>query len=412
MGLFGKRQAKGDSAEIPPEELENVRVMKDDLDELLRTKDPKSAPKLKAAPDMPSEAGISASNKEAKSDNPFLGGDVETGSAPDASSRHHIDSGNSMPEKTKSASSVSVSDSHISFEVMPGKADSSAPAPAPVTVSKKPSRSGKSGPKKSVIIIVAVSAFVLIAGAIASVFFLGSFGQPDTAPASPDPVANNEIPAVSEDIPSPDDSIVPSEASEDPSMTPRIDSPNYLHIDTETVTASDIVEAIRSAAEQVGDMPELSPVEFLVRDSNNNPVAFSRFAYLLGLSVSEDTLSMIDESFSLYLIPEGGSVRTAFFLKAKDASVLPSLMTRDEKSLPIMFGALLYGRVFPGDSPASFRDGSYGVLRTRFTVLDAVTGRSLDYAFLGDGLAIGTSKDSFRAVLGKVTQEGSGKSAY
>jgi hypothetical protein len=411
MGLFGNQHAKSVPVGILPEEFENVRVMKDDLDDLSRKKDPKSAPKSKVVPDMPSDAGISASNKEAKSDNPFLGGDVETGSALDASSNRHIASGNSIPEKSNVASIVSASDPHISFEAIPGKAAPPAP-PAPVTVLKKTSRSGKSGPKKSVIIIVVVSASVLIAGAIASVLFLGSSGQPDTVPASSDPIVNNEMPAVSEDIPSPDDSILPSEASEDPNMAPRIDSPNYLPIDTETATASDIVEVIRSAAEQVGGMPELSPVEFLVRDSNNNPVAFSRFAYLLGLSVSEDTLSMIDESFSLYLVPEGNSVRTALFLKVKDVSALPSLMTRDEESLPIMFGTLLYGSVFPGDSSVSFRDGSFGVLRTRFTVLDSVTGRSLDYAFLGNGLAIGASKDSFRAVLGKIAQEGSGKSAY
>ncbi|MDO8644206.1 MAG: hypothetical protein Q7S00_04470, partial [bacterium] len=97
-----------------------------------------------------------------------------------------------------------------------------------------------------------------------------------------------------------------------------MDKPNYLSIDTETAEISGIKKNIDGVAARLVEGNVAEPIEFTITDTNNNPLAFSRFVYLLGLSLPQALLAEIEESFSLYLSAQDGRAVVGLELTLKD----------------------------------------------------------------------------------------------
>lgn len=198
----------------------------------------------------------------------------------------------------------------------------------------------------------------------------------------------------------------PSAPSEDPVLSEPFsrENPNFLVIDTESdmASAEGVTMMFKSVESDVASMNVTAPVEFVIRDPNNNPIAFSRFAYMLGLTFPSDMLAAFDENFSLYVVPDDDRLHRGIAISLGDREAMLSLLASDEDALLSALGDLLYGGAISGSKVADFRDGSYGTLSTRFVNLDPDGSRSFDYVLLDDMMVIGTSKDSFRAVLGKM----------
>lgn len=253
---------------------------------------------------------------------------------------------------------------------------------------------------KKWLIPAAVVILVLMIGGITAYFFLRSTPENDTVESVP-----------TTEIPSPVDGMQAPTAEPTPAPTSAFspDSPNYLALDPESdaATPEGIVATLEGVGMKVREMNPSGPVEFLLRDGNNNPIAFSRFSYLMKLGIPEDTLSFLDESFSLYFVPEGSDIRMTLVLDIKDAANLVGAVNRDEAMVPTWFSGLLY-RPAGVEVPASveFRSGTYGALETRFVPIDAAKNYSFDYIFLADKWMIGTSKDSFRATVDAVIKDG------
>ena len=234
--------------------------------------------------------------------------------------------------------------------------------------------------------IAALFLIAIVAGA-AGYFYFATEPEPTVFEATPEPTEPVEI----ADTPEPE-----------PEPFSR-EMPNPLILDTESAdaTPTGINQMLTETEAQVRAMNPTLPIEFIVRDANNNPVAFSRFAFLAGLSLPSDTLAVFDEGFSIYYVMDGEQVRRALSLEIREDTDALSLLRAGETGMPGWFSGLLYDRsVALSDSP-EFRDGSYGTLETRYTNFES-DGLSLDYAILDDSLIVGTSKDSFRAALGNV----------
>ena len=252
--------------------------------------------------------------------------------------------------------------------------------------------SGGNGKNRMVIAIVVVL-ILLVSGLVAYFYLRGSDtsddigGGPTGAPSS-QPV----------DQPLPTEGEIPLQKSPF-----SAGMPNYLQIDPESdaATPDGVLAKIADMARQVKEANVSGPVEFLVRDANNNPIAFSRFAYLAKLAVPEDILADLDESFSLYLVPDSGEIRFGLLLemKEKDQAKLQANISSKESAIPTWFGRLLYDRSVQIPAKVTFRNGTYGTIGTKFTSVNAEKNYSLDYAFIGKKWIIGTSKDSFRSVL-------------
>lgn len=250
--------------------------------------------------------------------------------------------------------------------------------------------------KKKLYVFAGIGVLVLILALFGIYFFLRDRGE------QRDPTT--ELPSVSApaaSIPIQEELPVPSENMFSLSM------PNYIQIDPESdvATPDGIFMKLADTAGKVRAMNTSDPVEFLIRDMNNNPIAFSRFAYLSKLGIPEDALSLIDESFSIYLVPDGKDIRFGLALEMKDAEKLMPIVVAGEPSLPSWFGRLLYEPSSRVPAVVSFRSGTYGTIATKFAAVDEARNYSFDYAFIGKKWVIGTSKESFRAALGKIAME-------
>lgn len=176
------------------------------------------------------------------------------------------------------------------------------------------------------------------------------------------------------------------------------DTPNYLTIDTETVTPESLGTLLSQAGTKMLAANMIGPVEFLPTDKNNNPIAFSRFAYLMNIELSEELLASLGESFSLYIYNDNKKARIGLVLLLKDPAKAGKLITSQESALPLLFRTVLYQGVSLARG-LEFRSGAYKTMQVRFVNVDATQGLSFDYVLRGNEWFIGTSKDTLRMIL-------------
>jgi len=212
-------------------------------------------------------------------------------------------------------------------------------------------------------------------------------------------VRNKE--SVSVQVPNESESVVAPPAEISVVVFPyATDAPNYLSIDIETITAASFSQLVAERGKQMMAAHMKMPVEFLLTDKNNNPIAFSRFAYLMNMEFSEDLLASLGESFSVFLFDDGGVIRLGLSLTLADQVKGAKLITQQEKSLPFLFRSLLFS---DGEVARTvvFRSGAYNADVVRFVNVDAIRGISFDFVLRADEWLIGTSKDTLRAILDK-----------
>jgi len=355
-----KKEPEESGSETSQEDYRNIRVMRDDLDEL-SGKAPKT--EASATPSVPEAPQVG---------NPFLGGTDSPAPVPTNASRQ----ADSLPDPVP----------------MPSMEDVAKPSP-------EQSSKGVAGKTGKWFIYGGGAVLVLaVAGAVLVYFFNNSGRRQGETVSENAPVQDAGNTAAAPD---------PALSSPENTQSFSVSNPNYLQFDTESpnATPESVATILEETSAKVASMPTTSPVEFLIRDMNNNPIAFSRFAHLLGLKLPSEILSNVNESFSISFVPDGPVVRRAIVINTKDSSNLQSAAQKYETSLPALFGALLYGKNFTIPATPIFHDGTFGALKTRYAIIDSDIGSSLDHIIVENAWVVGTSKDSFRAVLGKIVQE-------
>ncbi len=182
-----------------------------------------------------------------------------------------------------------------------------------------------------------------------------------------------------------------------------VENPNYLPFDTETVTVTGFQELLKQASARMLEANMGQPVEFYLTDKNNNPIAFSRFAYLMNIEVKPEFLAQFDEKFSLFLYNDVGQARIGLMLSPLPAATA-LFGTQREGSIPSAFGALLYEGI-PVPKEVTFRSGTYQEQAVRYVNIDASKNISFDHAVTKTKWIIGTSKDTLRAILDAVSEK-------
>ena len=178
-----------------------------------------------------------------------------------------------------------------------------------------------------------------------------------------------------------------------------LDKPNYLSFNTETISPLDIRKTLSETAERITMAGISVPVEFFVTDHNNNPLAFSRFAFLLNLELDANFLALIQEAFSLYAYNDDGRVRFGLALRFKNMEAATDLLAKTETDMPYALRALI---LEPGVTVAKksvFRSAPYNRFAVRFANIDGNQNISLDYALDNNRLFLGTSKNTLRVLL-------------
>lgn len=178
-------------------------------------------------------------------------------------------------------------------------------------------------------------------------------------------------------------------------------NPNYLNIEVESITVDGIKQLLSEKISEMEESKIKGPVEFLITDKNNNPIAFSVFANLFELKLSADLLSNLEESFSIYLYDDEGNTRAGLAVELKDREKVSAEITKEETTLVNDMVNLFFGTDINNDKK-SFSDGSFQNYSIRYINLNTENTISLDYALTDRQLVIGTSKNSSRAILTKL----------
>lgn len=201
----------------------------------------------------------------------------------------------------------------------------------------------------------------------------------------------------------PETAVSPETLPTDPAQEApfSLDTANYLSLDTETATKESVQTSINQKTLRLAKAKVTAPVEFLVTDKNNNPIAFSRLAYLMGLSFDPSLLMLLDEPFSLFLYQDASVTHIGISLTLKEPSIEGvAAIEEQEEKLPQAFQNLFYDDLV-APQKIDFRSGVYNGETVRYVNIDTEKNLSFDYTFRGNKWLIGTSKDTLRAILDK-----------
>ncbi len=190
-----------------------------------------------------------------------------------------------------------------------------------------------------------------------------------------------------------------------PSAQPKgsilVDQPNYLSLDIETVTLPQIKTLIDAEAQKMISEGITVPVEYLVVDTNNNPVAFSRFAFLVGADTPKDLTEASLEPFSLYIFLDQGKPRIALAVTLKAET--PASFPANKSVLPESMKKFLYPEEYAGINikSLSFAQTSYKGSAISYINIDIPKNFAFDMTSQEGILTFANSKNTLRAVIDK-----------
>jgi flagellar basal body-associated protein FliL len=224
-------------------------------------------------------------------------------------------------------------------------------------------------------------------------------------------VSNEQAPASNEAEIITDQALTPETASETATELPTEivqskysqNNPNYLPIDIGTTTANSVSKLFIEKSSEIKNSNPTAPVEFIVTDTNNDPVSFSAFNYISGMKLPVGILTSLGDKFSLYFFNDNGNMRMGLLAELKDKDKVISGMKNEEKSLADDLSSIFMGAIVKSTGKA-FSDSAYNNFSIRYSNLDAQGLTSVDYTVTDKYLVIGTSKQTLRAVLDKISK--------
>ncbi|MBI2439356.1 MAG: hypothetical protein HYV45_02000 [Candidatus Moranbacteria bacterium] len=241
-------------------------------------------------------------------------------------------------------------------------------------------------PKKSKKWLFLLCAILFLAGSLGAAWYFFFDGRRFFVPAPP----------LLDEISKEDQVKDPLEVPEREKIPFALDKPNYLSINTETATPESILALFFQTSRRAKEAEITVPVEFYITDHNNNPLAFSRLAFLLKLNVDPELLLHLDESFSLYVFNDGEDFRFGFVFALKDSAAASTLLQKTESSLPQFFQPFLGVMI---SKQEVFQSSVYKEYTVRYSNLDISKNISIDYTIYNNRWYVGTSKNTLRALL-------------
>lgn len=187
-------------------------------------------------------------------------------------------------------------------------------------------------------------------------------------------------------------------------VAPVKQSPAYLSLDTASLSTDEIKAAIISKTKETEISGATNLAEFIIVDTNNNPISFPIFALAAKINLPATILDDLSEKFSFFIYKDKDAVRLALAVTAKEKNELPSKMLAQEKTLSKDL-EFLFLDLKPTLTENVFKSGAYKEASVRFLNFSSPANTSIDYSIFKNTLLIGTSQFSLRAVIDKLLLE-------
>lgn len=173
---------------------------------------------------------------------------------------------------------------------------------------------------------------------------------------------------------------------------------NTLVLDLKNSTPAKIKTELKNQIEKLPKESFTKPVEFKIRDSQNNLVNFSDFAEKSGLTFAKSLSAYLGESFSLFAFDNGSALGTGLMVESKNDAVLARELLRKEAVLPKDLGVLFLIAAPATTKRVSFSNFTYKDATLRYFNLISPEKLSVDYTVKKNKLIIGTTKAAHLAI--------------
>lgn len=175
-------------------------------------------------------------------------------------------------------------------------------------------------------------------------------------------------------------------------------SPNYLSIDIENSDTQTVQTTLNDYADKINETDEIAVFEFLITDSNNNPVSFQDFSQKFGLTLSQNILSNLGSNFSFFIYNYGDKTRFGLSVDSLDNSQLKNFILTEEKNL-IQGLEPLFNNLAYTASDILFVDTTYQEAAIRFFNISSPEELSVDYSIHNNQLIIATTKTAMFSII-------------
>lgn len=270
--------------------------------------------------------------------------------------------------------------------------------PVKTTVRTDQESPSQKSSKKPFILVFSVLIIIVIA---AGGYYFWSTRQQNTQDVVIDNTPEEPTPEpVPEPIPEPE-----------PAITFSTDKPNYLSIDSTQKNNTEIKGTLKNYTDKVSKSGATTPVEFIVTDTQNNPLLFSSFAGSLGLKLSPSVMTSLAETFSLFIYNDNAVTRLGLAIDLKNQpdlkstnkpqSDLKNMLALEEKNLATELSPIFIPENYTL-VPKTFASSTYNGQNIRYLNIISPEDLSVDYAIGHNKLLIGTTKMTIRAIIDKI----------
>ena len=188
----------------------------------------------------------------------------------------------------------------------------------------------------------------------------------------------------------------------EPVLKYSADKPNYLTIDTENPSYENFNSLVKKASLDIKNSGINKPVEFVITDNKNNPITFPVFSVISKIKLSDELLKNLGDKFSIFAYTDSGNVRLALSIDLVNKAEAISAIRKEEPKLAEEMMLLFMENVALPKNKVVFKDADYKSINIRYFNLDDNPLVAIDYAFVGNQLIIGTSKNSMLTAIDKV----------
>lgn len=180
----------------------------------------------------------------------------------------------------------------------------------------------------------------------------------------------------------------------------KIEEPkeNTLVLDLVNLTSAQIKTEIKSQIEKLPQDSLLNPVEFKLRDPQNNLIPFSSFAKKSGITFAQSLSAYLGESFSLLAFNDNLTWGIGLIVESKNDLLLKPELLKKESLLIANMDVLLLEK-FTKPAKISFSDNNtYQDLAIRYFNIISPEKLTIDYAIAKNKLFFGTTRNTIYAL--------------
>jgi hypothetical protein len=197
----------------------------------------------------------------------------------------------------------------------------------------------------------------------------------------------------------PQEDSAPEETAQTEEIALSSENPNIIQLDLVGTDALQIKKVLQEKAKEVAQLRISTPVEFVVRDEQNNPIKFNDFTEKVGMTFSPATQNLFGDEFSLFVYNDNGNIRLGSVISLIAGANVDAIIKGEEKNLTQVLSPLYLDIQYTLRDNVVFQTSFYNKKTVRYLNVVSPEDLSIDYSVFNNKWVIGTTKMTLRSIL-------------